>query len=102
MKKYYIDFERTTRSGEENLLIIEAERVRFTKREYDLMLSWLFTFAGEGIENKALTAYVSCGKRPVLFVRCDTEVDGSEVTAYISAARPGEEYCELREMKIAC
>ena len=102
MKKYLIDFERTTRSGEENLLIIEAERVRFTKREFDIVMSWLFEFAGEGIENKELTAYVSCDMEPVLTVKFHTEEDGPDITAYAYAARPLEKYQLLRKMKIAC
>lgn len=102
MKTYRIDFCRTKRNGEENLLIMELPRERFTRREFkDCVIAQLFELACEGIENKMLSAYVSCDGRKMLTFRCDTQVDGSTIDAHVYAARPREVFHHLRTMNIA-
>jgi len=102
MKTYRIDFCRTKRNGEENLLIMELPRERFTRREFkDCVIAQLFELAGEGSRNKMLFAYVSCDGRKVLTFRCDTKVDGSTIDAHVYVARPREVFHKLRTMTIA-
>jgi hypothetical protein len=102
MKTYRIDFCRTKRNGEENLLIMELPRERFTRREFkDCVIAQLFELAGEGSRNKMLSAYVSCDGRKVLTFRCDTKVDGSTIDAHVYVARPREIFHKLRTMTIA-
>ena len=102
MKNYRIDFMQTKRNGEENLLIMEFQRERFTSREFkNYVLYHLFDLAGEGSQNKMLSAYVSCDGRKVLTFRCDTKVDGSTIEAHVYVARPREVFHKLRTMTIA-
>lgn len=102
MKTYTIHFNRAKRSGEENLLVMEFQRERFTSREFkDCVLAQLFELAGEGSRNKMLSAYVSCDGRKVLTFRCDTKVDGSTIDAHVYVARPREVFHKLRTMTIA-
>ena len=102
MKKYTIHFNRATRKGEENLLIMEFEREHFTSREYkNYVIYHLFDLAGESNRNKTLSAYICCDGVKVLTVRCFTEVDGSTITAVIYAARPREKFHRMRTMVIA-
>lgn len=103
MKTYRIDFCRTNRKGEENLLIMELPRERFTNREFKgCVIAQLFELAAQGIHNKMLSAYVSCDGRKVLTFRCDTKVDGSTIDAHVYVARPREVFHYLRTMNIAC
>ena len=101
MNKYTIHFNRARRSGEENLLIIEFERERFTNREFkNYVVYHLFDLAGDSA-NKILSAYIECNGKKVLTVRCFTETDGENITAVIYAARPREVFHKLRVMTIA-
>ena len=102
MKTYTIHFNRAKRSGEENLLVMEFQRERFTSREFkNYVLYHLFDLAGEGRGNKWLSAYICCDGEKVLTVRCHTETDGANITAVFYAARPREVFHKLRTMTIA-
>lgn len=65
-------------------------------------LKTLFENACKGIAYKMLTASVMCNGEKVLTVKCDTEVDGSMISALIAVARPRETYRFVRAMWIAC
>lgn len=101
MNKYTIHFNRARRHGEENLLIMEFERERFTSREFkNYVVYHLFDLAGDST-NKILTAYIECNGKKVLTVRCFTKTEGANITAVIYAARPREVFYKLRVMTIA-
>lgn len=103
MKQYSVDFYRIGRKGEEWKLTIEQPAVSFTSRQFkDHVVRPLFVLAGEGIKNKHLVAYVKRDGEKFLTVRCDTVVDGSNITAYVTVARPRERYRLVRVMEIAC
>ena len=102
MKKYSIDFNRARRNGEENLLRVELERPGLTNRDFKVsIIGNLFSLACESIKNKWLSAYITCDGKKVLTVRCHTEIDGSNITAYVYAARPREKFHLMRVMAIA-
>ena len=91
MKNYTIDIFRVTRKGREHEIRIELPRERFTAREYKgILLPTLFDLACEGRSHKHLDAVIQCDGVKVLTVRCDTEAEGSEITAHFVAARPRE------------
>ncbi len=101
MKNYSIDFVTVTRKGEELALRMEFQREHFTNREYkDLLIRTLFGLATEGPDYVNLTAHIKRDAYEFLTVACDTEADGSEITAYLRAARPREKYRHLRAMRI--
>ena len=62
---------------------------RFTKRQYDIIVSQLFHLAAESIDNRSLFADVYIGENPaisalgVITVACETVVDGSTIDAHI-------------------
>lgn len=102
MKKYTIHFNRARRNGEENLLIMEFERERFTNREFkNYVLYHLFDLADSySAKHKWLSAYIHCDGVKVLTVRCYSEtVDGTTTTtAYV--ARPREVFRKVREFTV--
>ena len=102
MKNYKIDFLVEKRRGEFLVSRMEMEREQFTTSEYKVCIKTLFEIACRGIEFQYLTAKISCDGNKFLTIRCNTEVDGSDITAYIFAARPREKYRYLRKMVIAC
>ena len=99
MKKYTIHFNRARRNGEENLLIMEFERERFTNREFkNYVLFHLFDLADEHCaKNKWLSAYICCDGKKVLTVRCYSETDNGTTTTVVYAARPRETFHKIRE-----
>lgn len=104
MNTYTIHFNRAKRSGEENLLVMEFQRERFTSREFkNYVLYHLFDLAGDGRKNKWLSAYIFCNGKKVLTVRCYTveETDRATIKAVFYAARPREIFHKLRTMTIA-
>lgn len=65
---------------------------RFTKHQYDIIVSQLFHLAAESIENRSLFADVYLGSETdlpavgtlgVITVGCETYVDGSTIDAHI-------------------
>lgn len=102
MRNYRIDFTNLTRKGEEINVIMEFQRNHFTNREFrDYLMTQLFSQACEGAEYAHQTAYIKRDGETVLVARCETEVDGSDITAYVSIARPREKFRHVRTMAIA-
>ena len=102
MKNYRIDFTNVTRKGEEINVIMEFQREHFTNCEFrDFLITQLFSLACEGAEYAHQNAYIKRDGETVLVARCETEVDGSDITAYVSIARPREKFYPLRSMAIA-
>ena len=66
---------------------------RFTKRQYDIIVSQLFMLAAENIDNRSLFADVYEGSESnlppvvgtlgVITIACETFVDGSTIDAHI-------------------
>ena len=101
-KKYTISVKQLKPRSEKLLHQIEIEREHFTKNDYNGIVRELFEIAGRGIKYKWLTATVECDGKKVLSIKCDTEVNGSEILALIAIARPRETYKWVRAMYIAC
>ena len=102
MKTYTIHFNRAKRSGEENQLIIEFQRERFTNREFkNYVLYHLFDLAdSHRNKNNWLSAYIFCDGKKVLTVRCYSEIDNGTTSTAVYAARPREKFHKLREFAI--
>ena len=102
MKKYTIHFNRARRNGEENLLVMEFERERFTNREFkNYVLYHLFDLTDEHRnKNNWLSAYIHCDGQKVLTVRCYSEKVGGNMTTIVYAARPREVFHKLREFTV--
>ena len=65
---------------------------RFTKRQYDIIVSELFMLAAESIDNRSLFADVYAGDEHnlpeigtlgIITIACETCVDGSTIDAHI-------------------
>lgn len=102
MKKYTIHFNRARRNGEENLLVMEFEREHFTNREFkNYVLYHLFdlvdAYSGK---NKWLSAYIYCGDKKILTVRCYSEREDGTTTTTVFIARPREVFHKIREFSI--
>lgn len=79
--------------------VMKMSREKFTKRDWNIIVSTLFEEACEGIDNRSLFADVYCcelndmppinlpGPYPLgsLTVACETAVDGSTIWAHILA-----------------
>ena len=101
-KKYTISFIQVKPRSERLLVRREIEREHFTKADYKGIVGKLFEIAGRGAAYKWLTAIVECDGKKILTIKCDTEVDGSEIASCIAIARPRETYRSIRVMMIAC
>ena len=103
MKTYTIEICNCKRRGEKLIELIEFERPRFSNRDFKyILLNSLFWEACRGgCDSEHLTANVKCDGEIVMVIRSDTKVDGSTITAYITAARPSEKYRLIRTMEIA-
>ena len=88
--------------------VMEIERERFTKCDWDNVILTLFQTACEGIENRSLFANVyyckACDLKHipintlgVLNVVCETTTDGENIDAHIFANN-----MHVRDMNIAC
>ena len=78
-------------------VLLEFERERFTKRDFDNIVLTLFYLAAEGIENRQLVAdvfraetradvWTKAAKHDIgtaFTVYCNTFVDGSTIDAYV-------------------
>lgn len=101
-KKYTISFTQVKPRSQKLLSQTEIEREHLTSGDYREIVRTLFENACKGIAYKMLTASVMCNGEKVLTVKCDTEVDGSMISALIAVARPRETYRFVRAMWIAC
>ena len=96
MKKITIDiFNDTLRH--DFMEHLEMTRPAFTKREYDMAVAGLFSWAVASIIYERMTAVVKCDGKNTLTIHCKTISDGCNITAHIFAnGRP------VRDMVIAC
>ena len=101
MKTYSIEVMRVLRRGEAFALGLKWDADCFTSLNYKThLISSLFDLACMGCDYNHLTAYVKCNGETILIARSDTVVDGSTITAYITAARPAEKFRPVRAMVI--
>ena len=101
MKNYRIDILVEKRRGEFLVSRTEIEREHFTINDYKDCVKNMFEIACRGYEFQYLVARISCDGSKFVTLRLNTEVDGSDINAYLFSARPREVYRFVRKMNIA-
>lgn len=77
-------WNKSTRDKGELMALMEMQRPRFTKSEYDMAIREMFSWAAESYIYDYLTADVYCNNQKVLTIDCKTRQNGSEINSYIS------------------
>lgn len=101
MRKYTVEILNHRKGGAEILEYIVLECTRMTKRDYSNILMGLTYWASDSYLYKYLTARVCCEGKEVYTIKCDTNVDGSNIRSDILVARPGEKFFRVRTVTIA-
>ena len=86
MNRYRVIIWNDTRTANRELIeVIDMDRRRFTKREYDMVVQSLFYWGASSCVYDTMTAEIYCNGKKVMDVCCKTRQDGSEIRSTILA-----------------
>ena len=93
-KAYLINHPMTREA--ELVELLEMQRPRMTKRDFDNIIAGLFFWACQTCTYEDMEAIIKCEDKKLHAIQCKTRMDGSTVTAYLSI--DGQPY---RAMEVA-
>lgn len=77
-------WNKSIRDKGDLMALMEMQRPRFTKSEYDMAIREMFSWAAASYIYNYLTADIYCNGKKVLTIDCKTRQDGSEISSYIT------------------